>query len=259
MASAPNQARSQAPDQTLSPWRASAIVVAAVVLVSLLFSVPLLIRIFLFQPFNIPAGSLKPTLLVGDYIFVSKYSYGYTRYSFPFSPPLALISGRRILASEPQRGDVVVFRLPKDPAIDYVKRVVGLPGERIRMINGLLHINGEPIKRERIEDFVETEDNGRQVRVRQWRETLPNGVSHPTLDLLDNGFYDNTKEYLVPPGHYFMMGDNRDNSTDSRVESAVGYVPFENLIGRVEVIFWSVEPSNEGRRYRFDRIGMRVR
>jgi signal peptidase I len=215
---------------------------------------PLLIRVFLFQPFNIPAGSMKPTLLVGDYIFVSKYSYGYNRYSFPFSPPLALISGR-VLASEPERGDVVVFRLPRDPSTDYVKRVIGLPGDRIQMINGVLHINGTPVKREQIEDFVET-DNGQEVHVKQWRETLPNGVSHQTLDLIDNGFYDNTKEYLVPAGHYFMMGDNRDNSSDSRIESAVGYVPAENLIGRVQNMFWSVD---EGGHVRSERIGTKVR
>jgi signal peptidase I len=216
---------------------------------------PFLIRTFLFQPFNIPAGSGKPTLLVGDYIFVSKFSYGYNRYSFPFSPPLALISGR-IFASEPERGDVVVFRSPKDPSIDFVKRLVGLPGDRIQMIEGLLHINGIPVKRERIEDYVETEENGRQVRVKQWRETLPNGVSHPTLDLMDNGFYDNTKEYRVPAGHYFMMGDNRDNSSDSRVENAIGYVPAENLIGRVQIIFWSVDEKGH---VRSERLFTKVR
>jgi len=231
------------------------LVVLLIPLLILLLASPLLIRTFLFQPFSTPSGSLKPTLLVGDYMFVSKYSYGYTRYSFPFSPPLALISGRTF-ASEPERGDVVVFRLPKDPSTDYVKRVVGLPGERIQMINGVLHINGIAVRRERIEDFIETEDNGRQVRIRQWRETLPNGVSHPTLDLIENGFYDNTKEYRVPAGHYFMMGDNRDNSTDSRVENAVGYVPAENLIGRVQIIFWSI---GEDGRVRSDRIGIKVR
>jgi signal peptidase I len=228
-----------------------------IVLVPLAIAVllsPLLIRTFLFQPFNIPAGSMKPTLLVGDYIFVSKYSYGYNRYSFPLSPPLALISGR-VFASEPERGDVVVFRLPKDPSTDYVKRVIGLPGDRIQMINGLLHINGTPVKREQIEDFVETDD-GREVHIKQWRETLPNGVSHPTLDMVDNGFYDNTKEYRVPAGHYFMMGDNRDNSSDSRVESAVGYVPAENLIGQVQIMFWSVD---EKRHIRSERIATKVR
>jgi signal peptidase I len=230
------------------------VVVLALLLIVLLAS-PLLIRTFLYQPFGTPSGSLKPTLLVGDYFFASKFSYGYTRYSFPFSPPLAVIS-ERIFASEPERGDVVVFRLPKDPSTDYVKRVVGLPGERIQMINGVLQINGIAVRRERIEDFVDTEDSGRQVRIKQWRETLPNGVSHPTLDMIDNGFYDNTKEYRVPAGHYFMLGDNRDNSTDSRVETAVGYVPAENLIGRVQIIFWSI---GEGGRIRSDRIGMKVR
>ena len=124
------------------------------------------------------------------------------------------------------------------------------------MINGLLHINGTPVKRERIEDFVETEDNGREVHIKQWRETLPNGVSHATLDMIENGFYDNTKEYLVPAGHYFMMGDNRDNSSDSRVENAVGYVPAENLVGRAQIMFWSVA---EGGHIRSERVGMWVR
>jgi signal peptidase I len=229
-----------------------------IVLVPLTIAVllsPFLIRTFLFQPFNIPAGSMKPALFVGDYIFVSKYSYGYNRYSFPFSPPLALISGR-VFASDPERGDVVVFRLPKDPSIDYVKRVIGLPGDRIQMINGVLHINGTPVKREQIGDFVETDDNGREVHIKQWRETLPNGVSHPTLDMIENGFYDNTKEYRVPAGHYFMMGDNRDNSSDSRVENQVGYVPVENLIGRVQILFWSVDEKGH---IRSERIANKVR
>lgn len=199
--------------------------------------IALVIRTFLFQPFNIPSGSMKETLLVGDYLFVSKYSYGYSHYSFPFSPPL--FSGR-IFGSQPERGDVVVFRLPKDDTTDYIKRVIGLPGDRIRMIDGLLHINGQPVKRERISDYIETEETERATRVKRWRETLPNGVTYTTLDLVDNGFYDNTQEYVVPPGQYFMMGDNRDNSTDSRVLSQVGYVPFENLIGRAQIIFFSV-------------------
>jgi signal peptidase I len=204
--------------------------------------IALIIRTFLFQPFNIPSGSMKETLLVGDYLFVSKYTYGYSRFSIPFSPPL--FDGR-IWSGEPVRGDIVVFRLPKDDTTDYIKRVIGLPGDHIQMLEGVLHINGQPVKRERIEDFIENEEGGRTTRVKRWRETLPNGVSYTTLDLIDNGFYDNTPVYEVPPGQYFMMGDNRDNSTDSRVLSQVGYVPLQNLVGKAQIIFFSI---HEGER-----------
>lgn len=197
----------------------------------------LVVRTLLFQPFSIPSGSMKSTLLVGDYLFVSKYSYGYSRYSLPFGP--SLFSGR-ILGSEPERGDIAVFKLPRDNATDYIKRVIGLPGDKIQMIGGLLHINGEAIKREKVEDFIETMENGQKRRVARYRETLPNGVSYDTLDLSPSNYLDNTPVYEVPQGHYFMMGDNRDNSTDSRVLSSVGYVPFENFIGKAKVIFFSI-------------------
>jgi signal peptidase I len=199
--------------------------------------IAVVIRTFLFQPFNIPSGSMMATLLIGDYLFVSKYTYGYSRFSFPFSPPL--FSGR-IFGSSPQRGDVVVFRLPRDDSTDYIKRVIGLPGDRIQMVDGVLHINGQAVKRERAEDYVGTEDGPGVKRIRRYKETLPNGVVYHTLDLTENSFYDNTPVYNVPADNYFMMGDNRDNSTDSRVLSQVGYVPIDNIVGRAEIIFFSV-------------------
>src|SRR5947209_5861642 len=201
--------------------------------------IALVIRTFLFQPFNIPSGSMKATLLVGDYLFVSKYSYGYSPFSIPWTPPLPSLFSGRVFGSEPNRGDIVVFRLPKDESTDYIKRVIGLPGDRIQMKDGLLYINDKPVERERLSDFIGEDPCGSEAtaRVKRWKETLPNGVSYETLDCVDNYFYDNTNVYTVPANHLFMMGDNRDNSQDSRVMSAVGYVPFENIVGRALMIF----------------------
>lgn len=198
----------------------------------------LVVRTFLFQPFNIPSGSMEETLLVGDYLFVSKYSYGYSRYSFPFG--LGFFDGR-VWAAEPERGDIAVFKLPRDGKTDYIKRVIGLPGDKIQMIDGVLNINGQAIERERVDDYVETSMSGRTENVPRYRETLPNGISYLTLDRVADGPSDNTQIYEVPAGHFFMMGDNRDNSTDSRVLNAVGYVPFENFVGRAEILFFSVQ------------------
>jgi len=202
--------------------------------------IALVVRTVAYEPFNIPSGSMVPTLLVGDYLFVSKFSYGYSRYSLPFGLPL--FSGR-IFFHSPERGDVVVFKLPTDNSTDYIKRVIGLPGDHIQMRNGILFLNGQPVPRRRIEDYLYQEGNGAVIPLAQYIETLPNGVQHRIIEMSDNGPLDNTQEYVVPPGDYFMMGDNRDNSQDSRVLSAVGYVPAENLIGKAQFIFFSTNGS----------------
>ena len=194
------------------------------------------IRTVAFEPFNIPSGSMIPTLLVGDYLFVSKYSYGYSHFSLPFSPPL--FSGR-IFARQPERGDVAVFKLPRDPSTDYIKRIVGLPGDRIQMKGGQLYINGQIVPRKAVGPFL-ADDSGPSTVYERYRETLPNGREHDILKASDDGPLDNTQEYRVPDGNVFAMGDNRDNSQDSRVLNAVGYVPLENLVGRAEFIFLSV-------------------
>ncbi|MFD1625057.1 signal peptidase I [Azospirillum griseum] len=201
------------------------------------------VRTFAFEPFNIPSGSMIPTLLVGDYLFVSKFSYGYSKHTVGFGLPL--FDGR-VMGSLPERGDVAVFKLPRDNKTDYIKRVIGLPGDSVQVIGGVLHINGQPVKREKIEDYVSTDGLGRTIRTTQYNETLPNGRVHRIIEESDNGPLDNTPLFKVPDGHLFMMGDNRDNSLDSRVPGQVGFVPVENLVGRAEFLFFSLD---EGTRF----------
>jgi len=196
--------------------------------------IALVVRTFAYEPFNIPSGSMIPTLLVGDYLFVSKFSYGYSRYSLPFGLPLV---SDRILADEPERGDVVVFKLPKDNETDYIKRLIGLPGDRIQVKGGVLHINGQAMARDLLETRAVPSFAGRTIEVREYLETLPNGRQHLIWEDGDGQPYDNTREFVVPSGHYFFMGDNRDHSEDSR--ATVGFVPFENLVGRAEFLFFS--------------------
>jgi signal peptidase I len=205
--------------------------------------IALVIRTFLFQPFNIPSGSMQATLLIGDFLFVSKYSYGYSKFSLPLSLPL--FSGRIPGSFTPERGDVVVFRLPREDSTDYIKRVIGLPGDTVRVTDGQVILNGKPVSREPISEWY---DEDHDAKIKRWREKLPNDVTYETLDLSDQGQLDNWPPqkdavYTVPPGNYFMMGDNRDNSTDSRVppeRGGVGPVPFENIVGKAQIIFFSV-------------------
>ncbi|MEW5962044.1 MAG: signal peptidase I [Pseudomonadota bacterium] len=207
-------------------------------------AIALVVRVFFYQPFNIPSGSMKSTLLVGDYLFVSKLSYGYSRFSFPFG--LNIFQGR-VFAGEPKRGDVVVFKLPRDNSTDYIKRVIGLPGDEIVVRHGIVFLNGQEIPRKRVSDFETREDEGGPARrIARYEETLPNGVKYLVLDATPTGGLDDVGPYKVPPGHYFMMGDNRDNSTDSRALWHVGYVPYENLVGRAEIIFFSAAVDEPG-------------
>ncbi len=204
----------------------------------------LAIRIFLFQPFNIPSGSMEPTLLVGDHLFVSKYAYGYSRFAFPFQSGDA---DSKVFSRVPRRGDVVVFRPPKDSGQDYIKRVIGLSGDRVQVKNSNLYLNGKRIPREKISP-------------RLYRERLPNGVSYLTKDISQQEIGDNTPVYVVPSGHIFVMGDNRDNSTDSRF-FAIGFIPLANLVGRAEIIYMSFGGNEEGESFhiRHNRLGQIIR
>jgi signal peptidase I len=215
-------------------------------LVALMGALLLAGRVVLFQPFNIPSGSLIPTLLVGDYVFVAKYAYGYSHFSLPAFLDVAPDAMRgRLFGAQPKRGDVVVFKLPRDGKTDYIKRVIGLPGDRVQLLHGRLYINGTIVERAPLPPFSAIGHFGRPIDVARYEETLPGGVKHEIIEMDgDEGYWDNTNVYEVPTGNYFMLGDNRDNSTDSRVSSeqeGVGFVPFDNLIGRAEMVFFSLD------------------
>jgi len=203
--------------------------------------IAMVLRIFLFQPFTIPSASMEPNLYEGDYIVVSKWSYGFSKHSIPFSPP---VFNGRILGKGPARGDIVVFKLPRDNKTDYIKRVIGLPGDKVQMIANKLYINGAPVQ-DVVVSRAEMADMFGPRSVTQVRETLPGGKSFMTQDFGPGGDLDDTPLYEVPAGHYFMMGDNRDNSIDSRVEmsAGVGMVPAENLVGKAEIIMFSWTPG----------------
>ncbi len=222
----------------------------------------LLFRSFLFEPFHIPSGSMRPGLLEGDFLFVSKYSYGYSRYSFPFAASVNWMEGRTSDAM-PERGDVIVFRNPDTPSINFIKRVIGLPGDRIRVLDGRVILNGELLTYDRIDDFnfpIPGKPNGPVLR---YEEELPTGKSYEVLDMTGFGRLDNTKEFLVPEGEIFVMGDNRDDSEDSRAPNGFGYVPREYIVGRAEIILISfnvfadvslTDPMSWGELIRGDRF-----
>lgn len=235
--------------QTIRPsaqsreWKA---IVILILLIPVLWSPPFLFRYFLYQPFNIPSNSMAPTLMVGDYVFSAKYAYGYGRYSFPFAS--SWVSGR-VFAAAPDYGDIVVFRTAKDSAADYVKRVVGLPGDRIQMRQGQLFINDRPAELKPDGVGAAEDDRGGSEPAYRYVETLPNGVSHLIFKMRENGPLDNTPEVTVPAGHLFVLGDNRDNSADSRVPlraGGVGLLPIDNLIGRADAVLGSWDLGMRG-------------
>lgn len=241
--------------ETIRPSRAQSrewkAIVILILMIPVLWSPLILFRFVLYQPFKIPSGSMTPALMVGDYVVAAKYAYGYGRYSVPFAS--SVISGR-ILAADPEYGDIVVFRSPKDNSTDYVKRVVGLPGDRIQMRQGRLILNDRPVTRVALEEVSADSACGvdEGATVKRWREALPSGASYVTYDCDDNSFLDNTAVFTVPPGHFFVLGDNRDNSTDSRMMSSFGFVPMDNLVGKITRIIWSLDEDGEPR---FERIG----
>jgi len=215
-------------------WKETIKTVAFALIFALIF------RSFAYEPFHIPSGSMKSNLLVGDYLFVSKFSYGYSRYSLPFVLKLLPFHGR-IFETPPKRGDIVVFHPPGLPPLGdvYIKRLIGLPGDRIQVKDSVLYINDQPVKKEYVDDWVDKEKQGDEATLKRYRETLPEGKSYLVLNAQVPSEVENTDVYVVPEGHYFMMGDNRDNSRDSRYSYPVGYVPEEDLVGRADMIFFS--------------------
>ena len=201
--------------------------------------IALIIRSLLLQPFYIPSSSMEPTLLVGDRLFVTKYTYGYSKHSFPFSPP---ILAKRIMFSEPKRGDVIVFKTPADNRTDYIKRLVGLPGDKIQFIDSNLYINNNEVFKSRLSKSDKIFCGDRTIEVFTFEEKLPNNKLHKTV-YLKNFPYNNSDKFLVPEDHYFFLGDNRDCSKDSRFLSSVGYVHKENLVGKAQFIFFSSDKN----------------
>ena len=197
--------------------------------------IALIIRSFLFQPFYIPSSSMEPNLLVGDRLFVSKYSYGYSRHSLPFSPNL---TNKRYLSKKPERGDVIVFKTPADNRTDYIKRLIGLPGDILQIIDGDLYLNNQKIQRNKTEITININCGSRMLNVNAFEEILPNGKKYIAV-YNKEGTMQNTDKFIVPKEHYFFMGDNRDCSKDSRFLSSVGYVAFSNLVGKASLIFFS--------------------
>ena len=201
--------------------------------------IAIIIRSLLIQPFYIPSSSMEPNLLVGDRLFVTKYSYGYSKHSFPFSPPL--FKGR-ILESKPERGDVVVFKTPADNRTDYIKRLIGLPGDQIQFIESNLYINNNEVLKSRISNKDLIYCGSKKINVFTFEESLPNGKLYNSVYLKDYSFQ-NSDKFIVPEDHYFFLGDNRDCSKDSRFLTSVGYVHKDNLVGKAKFIFFSSDKT----------------
>tara|TARA_Y100000310_G_scaffold331699_1_gene405758 strand:- start:71 stop:799 length:729 start_codon:yes stop_codon:yes gene_type:complete len=216
--------------------------------------IALIIRSFLFQPFYIPSSSMEPNLLIGDRLFVSKYTYGYSRHSLPFSPK---IYNNRILEKTPKRGDVIVFKTPADNRTDYIKRLIGLPGDVIQIVDEDLYLNGIEIKKEKIENLININCGNEILNAVFFKETLPNGKNYIAV-YRNDGTMVNSDKFIVPENHYFFMGDNRDCSKDSRFLSSVGYVSFNNLVGKAQLIFFSSD-KNKGSFFKFWRWNQSLR